>query len=311
MENSINQYAIGEILDGRYFYIPAYQRGYRWTEKQVEDLLRDLLCFAYDSKEDGEFYCLQPVIARKITDKSKLESIFKADNVDVLQEKGVWEIIDGQQRLTSIYLLYKYLVAKKGWDADTLKEEEDGKEMYHILYATRDNSATFLEELNLDLIAQNKEFNDNIDFYHMANAFKYIDSWIKNEGKQISQRYKLGGSLEKVRGALFDLLNGMRDTKSGSVQVLWYELAEDKSRSSIKEFQNINTGKIRLTDAELVKGLFLLNKNFEQSSKYIKQSTLAIEWEFIENTLHSNNFWYFLQKKGWLAVLKGSEWGIE
>lgn len=298
MENSINQYAIGEILDGRYFYIPAYQRGYRWTEKQVEDLLRDLLCFAYDSKEDGEFYCLQPVIARKITDKSKLESIFKADNVDVLQEKGVAEIIDGQQRLTSIYLLYKYLVAKKGWDADTLKEEEDGKEMYHILYATRDNSATFLEELNLDLIAQNKEFNDNIDFYHMANAFKYIDSWIKNEGKQISQRYKLGGSLEKVRGALFDLLNGMRDTKSGSVQVLWYELAEDKSRSSIKEFQNINTGKIRLTDAELVKGLFLLNKNFEQSSKYIKQSTLAIEWEFIENTLHSNNFWYFLQKKG-------------
>lgn len=90
----------------------------------------------------------------------------------------------------------------------------------------------------------------------------------------------------------------MRDTKSGSVQVLWYELAEDKSRSSIKEFQNIDTGKIRLTDAELVKGLFLLNKNFEQSSKYIKQSTLAIEWEFIENTLHSNNFWYFLQKKG-------------
>lgn len=219
MENSINQYAIGEILDGRYFYIPAYQRGYRWTEKQVEDLLRDLLCFAYDSKEDGEFYCLQPVIARKITDKSKLESIFKADNVDVLQEKGVWEIIDGQQRLTSIYLLYKYLVAKKGWDADTLKEEEDGKEMYHILYATRDNSATFLEELNLDLIAQNKEFNDNIDFYHMANAFKYIDSWIKNEGKQISQRYKLGGSLEKVRGALFDLLNGMRKWLCTSVMV--------------------------------------------------------------------------------------------
>lgn len=53
-----------------------------------------------------------------------------------------------------------------------------------------------------------------------------------------------------------------------------------------------------MTDAELVKGLFLLNKNFEQSSKHIKQSTLAIEWEYIENTLHANNFWYFLQKKG-------------
>ena len=90
----------------------------------------------------------------------------------------------------------------------------------------------------------------------------------------------------------------MSDTKGGSVQVLWYELAENKGKRNIKEFQKINTGKIRLTDAELIKGLFLLEKNFSTSEKYIKQSELALEWEFIENTLHANNFWYFLQKKG-------------
>lgn len=54
MDNSINQYAIGELLDGRYFYIPSYQRGYRWTEKQVGDLLRDLLCFANDFANEGK-----------------------------------------------------------------------------------------------------------------------------------------------------------------------------------------------------------------------------------------------------------------
>lgn len=298
MDNSIKQFAIGEILDGRYFYIPSYQRGYRWTEKQVGDLLRDLLCFANNTKEDYDFYCLQPIIARPITDENKLQELFKTIPLDVLQKKGVWEIIDGQQRLTSIFLLYKYLVTKKGWDVKTLKEEEDGKELYHILYATRENSAAFLENLNLQMINQDEDYKDNVDFYHMANAYKYIDSWIKNEGKLINQRYKLGGSLDAVRNSFFSLLNGMQDTKTGSVQVLWYELAEDKEKSSIKEFQKINTGKIRLTDAELVKGLFLLNKNFEQSSKFIKQSTLAIEWEFIENTLHANNFWYFLQRKG-------------
>ena len=298
MDNSIKQFAIGEILDGRYFYIPSYQRGYRWTEKQVGDLLRDLLCFANNTKEDYDFYCLQPIIARPITDENKLQELFKTIPLDVLQKKGVWEIIDGQQRLTSIFLLYKYLVTKKGWDVETLKEEEDGKELYHILYATRENSAAFLENLNLQMINQDEDYKDNVDFYHMANAYKYIDSWIKNEGKLINQRYKLGGSLDAVRNSFFSLLNGMQDTKTGSVQVLWYELAEDKEKSSIKEFQKINTGKIRLTDAELVKGLFLLNKNFEQSSKFIKQSTLAIEWEFIENTLHANNFWYFLQRKG-------------
>lgn len=298
MENSIFQYAIGDILDGRYFYIPAYQRGYRWTDKQVGDLLRDLLCFANDYKEDGDFYCLQPIIARPITDEHKLQMIFNSENIEDLKAKGVWEIIDGQQRLTTIFLLYKYLVAVKGWDEATLKEEEDGKELYHILYETREDSALFLDTLSLNIINDGQEYKENIDFYHMASAFKYIDNWIKNEGKQINLRYKLGGSLEKVRNNLFAVLNGMRDTKSGSVQVLWYELAEDKSQSSIKEFQKINTGKIRLTDAELIKGLFLLNKNFEQNSKYIKQSTLAIEWEFIENTLHANSFWYFLQRKG-------------
>ena len=298
MGNNIKQYAIGEILDGRYFYIPAYQRGYRWTEKQVGDLLRDLLCFANDSKSDEDFYCLQPIIACPITEEKKLKELFKSVYDKNLLEKGVWEIIDGQQRLTTIFLLYKYLIAKKGWNAETLKEEEDGKELYHIFYATREDSATFLESLNLDIVKDGDDFKSNIDFYHMASAFKLIDSWIKNEGKEINQRYKLGGSLETVRSSFFTLLNGMRDTKSGSVQVLWYELSENRSQSSIKEFQKINTGKIRLTDAELIKGLFLLNRNFEQSSKYIRQSTLAIEWEFIENTLHANNFWYFLQKKG-------------
>ncbi len=298
MENTINQYSIGEILDGRYFYIPAYQRGFRWTEKQIGDLLRDLLCFANDKKEYGDFYCLQPIIARPITVEEKVKDFFSSESVEDILSKGVWEIIDGQQRLTSIFLLYKYLVGRKGWDAETLKEEEDGKELYHILYATRENSTTFLESLNLNIISEDCIHEGNIDFYHMTNAFKYIDNWIKVEGKQINQRYKLGGSLETVRNSLFALLNGMRDTRSGSVQVLWYELAEEKAHSSIKEFQKINTGKIRLTDAELIKGLFLLNKNFEESSKYIKQSTLAIEWEFIENTLHANNFWYFLQKKG-------------
>ncbi len=298
MDNLIYQYAIGDLLDGRYFYIPSYQRGYRWTVKQVADLLRDLLCFANDTKEDNDFYCLQPIIARPITDENKLKELFKNVPLDVLQKNGVWEIIDGQQRLTSIFLLYKYLVAKKGWDVETLKEEEDGKELYHILYATREDSTVFLENLDLQMINKDEDYKDNIDFYHMANAFKYIDRWIKNEGKLINIRYKLGGSLDAVRNSFFSLLNGMRDTKTGSVQVLWYELAEEKEKSSIKEFQKINTGKIRLTDAELVKGLFLLNKNFEQSSKFIKQSTLAIEWEFIENTLHANNFWYFLQRKG-------------
>ena len=306
MDNSIHQYAIGELLDGRYFYIPSYQRGYRWTVKQVGDLLRDLLCFANDftneetEKKKDQFYCLQPIIARPITDEEKLRFIFRDEYNEDIKEHGVWEIIDGQQRLTTIYLLYKYLLDQKGWDAEKLKEEEDGKELYHIHYATRDSSAKFLENLSVSMINDScgEGFKRNVDFFHMTNAFKYIAEWIKKDGKDINLRYNLGGSLDNVRTSFFKLLNGTSDTKGGSVQVLWYEIAESKEKNTIKEFQKINTGKIRLTDAELIKGLFLLKKNFTAGDKYIKQSELALEWEFIENTLHTNNFWYFLQRKG-------------
>lgn len=305
MDNTVNQYAIGELLDGRYFYISSYQRGYRWTEKQVGDLLRDLLCFANDysngtkeNKQD-DFYCLQPIIAMPITDDSKLIELF-GDKYVYAKEHGVWEIIDGQQRFTTIFLIYKYLLDQKGWDAETLKDEEDGKELYHICYATRDGSQDFLENLSTNYFKKNDEsiYNNNVDYYHMANAFNYIGEWIKTDGKAINLRYQLGGSLDNIRASLFKLLNGLRGTKGGSVQVLWYEIAEAKIKTNIKEFQKINTGKIKLTDAELIKGLFLLNKNFAGNEKLIKQSELALEWEYIENTLHSNSFWYFLQKKG-------------
>lgn len=46
MVNSIDRKAVTELMKGYYFYIPSYQRGYRWTSIQVVQLLSDLLCYA-------------------------------------------------------------------------------------------------------------------------------------------------------------------------------------------------------------------------------------------------------------------------
>ena len=75
------------------FFIPSYQRGYRWTKQQVEELLEDIWEFALKrQKADGEFYCLQPIVVKK----SK-NSEYK------------WDVLDGQQRLTTIYIILKFL----------------------------------------------------------------------------------------------------------------------------------------------------------------------------------------------------------
>lgn len=292
MNNSIYQFSIGELLDGRYFFIPAYQRGYRWTEKQVGDLLQDLLCFAYDADKDVDaFYCLQPVIAKPITDPDKIAYIFGEELVQDVIAKTAWEVVDGQQRLTTILLLYKYLLDKKGWDEQMLLEEES-RTIFKLQYETRPKSAQLLKDISRTYLEENPFVqNENIDFSHMCRAFLFIEKWIETNGKEISIRYRKGESLSRIRDAFFNLLNNKKDANDISVQVLWYQLS-DNIENSIKEFQKINTGKIKLTDAELIKGLFLLKRNFSIASNL---SQLALEWDFIENTLQSNKFWYFLQ----------------
>ena len=86
MVNSIDRNAVTELMKGYYFYIPSYQRGYRWTSIQVVQLLSDLLCYASSTFNkriqginEGEYYCLQPVVARKITDKEVLKKILPKD----------------------------------------------------------------------------------------------------------------------------------------------------------------------------------------------------------------------------------------
>ena len=293
--NRLEQYAIGDLLDGRYFYIPAFQRGYRWTTKQVGDLLHDLLVFSFDKnvKED-EFYSLQPIIARPMTAGETQKLIDGGLSEETVKEKGVWEIIDGQQRLTTLFLIYKCLLEEKGWDAEKLKEEES-RELYHLSYATRKGSMDFLEG---DLSGEDPKAEREMDFFYMLRAYRHVGEWIKTEGKELSLRYGKGDSLGNIRDALFRLLNAKKNLKIKSVQVLWYELQESQGSDSVKEFQKLNTGKLPLTEAELIKSLFLQSKNFETGSVEVRKAHLALEWEHIEDTLREDSFWYFLRKRG-------------
>jgi len=78
------------------FTIPHYQRGYRWTDQEVTALLNDLL--AYDQKSASqEPYCLQPLVLQKITD-------------------GEVNVVDGQQRLTTLAIILHELGIKHTWD---------------------------------------------------------------------------------------------------------------------------------------------------------------------------------------------------
>lgn len=253
MNNNISTKPISELL-GMNFFIPRYQRGYRWTEQQVTDLLKDIWDFIESDPTKEEWYCLQPIVVK--------------------MKNRQWEVIDGQQRLTTIFLVLKHL--------EEFVESE--RKTFELEYETRNteksNSKDFLN--NVKQKTENEAL-DNIDYFHIYKAFETIKEWFKKK----AEIQFITPFLEKT-------------------EVIWYETNEE---DAVQIFTRINMGKIPLTNAELIKALFLNSSNFkpkERKNEYenkalvekirLKQLEIANEWDFIEYSLHSEEFWWFINK---------------
>ena len=248
------------------FFIPSYQRGYRWTEQQVKDLLNDIWEFHQNvklRKNDG-FYCLQPIVVKKSKNK----------NYD-------WDVIDGQQRLTTIFIILK---------SGEIFLTADDLEPYTIGYETRNESQDFLE-------SKLYEIDDtNIDYFHMSKAYQTIENWFKEKKVKKSDFIKI---------LLEEPLIDENVDKANNIRVIWYKI-EDKENNSlnaeniykedIEIFTRINMGKIPLTNAELIKAL-LIQGYKDNDNKNNKQFELASEWDFIEYSLQNDDFWYFINKE--------------
>ncbi|WP_291635738.1 DUF262 domain-containing protein [Clostridium sp.] len=252
------------------FFIPSYQRGYRWETRQIIDLLEDLVEFSSRrNMNEGEFYCLQPlVVMEKIIDDGNL----------------FYEVIDGQQRLTTLHILLTYL-EKEIKDANLLKDCDN---LYSITYETRDKEGKSSKQF-LDNISNTGNIeDDNIDFYYMRKAYTTIENWFKE--KKIS-RIKL------VESLLLEDINDKKIDTENNVRFIWYLLDNNENEDLNKIFNRINMGKIKLTSAELIKAIFFINNNGTDEEKEKYQTKIAYEWEKIENELEDNNFWYFLNGK--------------
>ena len=253
----IEQKSIRDIIDKKInFNVPAYQRGYRWNKLNVTDLLDDLLEFMQDDSS-GKFYCLQPLVVKKIGENR-------------------YNVIDGQQRLTTILIILKYL-------ENLLKEENGIDEIYTLGYETRKDSKDFLQ--NIASKTQD-ESNQNMDYFCMYQAYEAIKSWFEN----------------KNASELLEIFTNSKDDKY-HIEFIWYEVEDNEDE--VKIFARLNSGKIPLTNAELIKALFLNIRNLKTRSApkecseneiITKQIEISKEWDEIEYTLQDDDFFKFLTK---------------
>lgn len=221
---AIEKKTIGD-LKGHSFFVPSYQRGYRWTEFEITALLDDVSEF---TAEGNKKYCIQPLIVKR-------------------REDGSFEVVDGQQRLTTIYIFMKIAA----------QEIRSAVPPFELNYETRENSGSFLKKLSDDTCSD----NSNIDFYHMGCAYRNMNKWLERQPDKSVAIQELNTKIRK------------------SVFFIWYELPQDSD--PIAMFTKVNLGKIPLTNAELIKALILNKDNFTTDA-HKRQTEISIAWDRIE-----------------------------
>ena len=252
-QNELSPITVGSLLKQKdnkpiyNFYIPSYQRGYRWNIDQIEDLLQDLYDFIFSPNTEYK-YCLQPIVVKKMKD-------------------GRYEVLDGQQRLTTIYIII-----------NCLKKYLPELKSFSLTYDTREHSEKFLKKIQTNID------DSNPDYFYISQAYIIIDNWIKEKKEQhasIASKFEIA----------FD----------DSIEFIWYEIIE--KTDAIDVFTRINIGKIPLTNSELVKSVFLSKNNlrigFEKRDEtvlYQIQNRIANEWDLLERKLRDDKYWLFIKK---------------
>jgi len=221
------------------FIVARYQRGFRWSDPEVLCLLRDL------HENVDKPYCLQPVVVQA-------------------RDGGEWELVDGQQRLTTLYLLLRYL------RVSGLKPMIE--RTYRITYETRPRSAEYLESLDAERSAE------NIDFRHLYRAYQCIDRWF--EEFPPNRRQVVADNIFR------SLMN--------TVRVIWYVAPRYLDATAL--FTRLNVGRIPLDDAELFKAL-LLSTGSAAGGSADRATEVAAQWDAIERDLRDPDIWAFISSR--------------
>lgn len=195
-ENKIELKSISELKNKK-FIVPNYQRGYKWRTKDVEYLIEDIAEIAQDDHSD---YCLQPIV---VAPNWKQKICPTCGHIIDSTEEG-FILVDGQQRLTTIWLIInwaKHNGIEVSWNFD-------------IEYDTRKDSNEYLNGIKEKGCAENE---GTCDIHYFSQALATIAS-------------------KKER------LLSFFDNLTKNVKIIWYEIDPDEGPSHFERLNNAKIG---------------------------------------------------------------------
>ncbi len=228
------------FLDNPRFLIPAYQRGYKWgvcgTDGSSADknLIIDITkAFEEDNRDE---YFIQGVTGYK--------------------KDGIFYLIDGQQRTTTLFLLIA-LLANDELRTKLLFDDE-GKELRLMYFGKRNTSASYLEKLCRDgVIPTPTEMQNTQDVHFLHKAAKEMASLLPSDHN------------EKL-----NLLVNILD------KVFIFQIEVDEKEAP-NVFSMMNGNKASMKIEELIKAQYLsgLTKIEDTKSVHETEDATAREWK--------------------------------
>ena len=273
LENEKNK----DYLKNYSFYIPNYQRGYKWSKENIEDLLNDINSIGKDGKAE---HCLHNLTIIEINDeKHPMYNLLK--NKD--ENKKNYEVVDGQQRLTTIYLLLNYL---------------NSEEIYNLYYQIREETKDFIEKKITYVINLIKDVKDIENNEKIKEIFSNLVKDNNNYNKQ---------DIYFICDALFCMHQWFETHENNKIydnlqNVYFYKHElENKNIKGETVFANLNSGRVPLTDIELIKADLIINIS-EEKNKSLNNNILLNEirsnigrlWDEMESFLAQDEVWYWI-----------------
>lgn len=236
------------INHGKQFIVPSYQRGYKWNRENVFKLLDDLKGFEKSNMDKPKsFYCIQNI------------------TIVPLEDKSGWNVVDGQQRLTTIYILLSYL--RKYYYSDmnlTFFSNPDC-----LKYNVREKTGKYLKENVFTGIVWDSEISPDSamqkDQWYVLDVAKGIKDWFNLEGNSLQ--------IKTFTDRLMLIVNNM----------------ETPSVSEEEIFAGLNGGKVDLDGADLVRAVLITRaakeKYYGSSPEKVKEFRMRIALKLDEMNL--------------------------
>ncbi|NEW60477.1 DUF262 domain-containing protein, partial [Sulfurovum sp. bin170] len=252
------QKSIYNIFMGKCQYlIPPYQRPYSWQLQHCKKLFEDLKREFYNEKKEGYF----------------LGNIVLAWSVE---SRDVFEVIDGQQRLTTLLLLLKVLLAFDSensniknaiWIVDERSKKIKDERLRFSDYVMNSHFYKEVLELNLDSDVCNKEIDEQ-------NLFMQNLCYFYTEIEEMSQYEKIENFVDFL---LYDVSLLPIETGDGT--------AKEAREKALTIFETINNRGLNLSNSDIFKA-----RLYEMALNELEEENFISLWNKFEKSVNEINY---------------------